>query len=109
MTVVDFVWAERRLVELLGAEKCLWMLDVDAWVDYLGTHALRIVVASSIGLWGISASQTPPSSGSDPIYKMAIGGLSMGERTGSRVFHHLWPYVLGGGRTPSYVGVVFSR
>jgi len=52
MTVVDFVWAERRLVELLGAEECLWMLDVDAWVDYLGTHALRIVVASSIGVMG---------------------------------------------------------
>ncbi|EGO52764.1 hypothetical protein NEUTE1DRAFT_54658, partial [Neurospora tetrasperma FGSC 2508] len=30
----------------------------------------------------------------DPTTSQAIGGLSMGERTGSRVFHHLWPYVL---------------
>ena len=30
----------------------------------------------------------------DPTTSLAIGGLSMGERTGSRVFHYLWPYVL---------------
>ncbi|KAK0741385.1 hypothetical protein B0T18DRAFT_332642 [Schizothecium vesticola] len=31
--------------------------------------------------------------GSDPIHKMAVTGLSMGERTGSRVFQYLWSYV----------------
>ena len=30
----------------------------------------------------------------DPTTSLAIGGLSMGEQTGSRVLHHLWPYVL---------------
>ena len=29
----------------------------------------------------------------DPTTSLAISGLSMGERTGSRVFHYLWPYV----------------
>ena len=29
-----------------------------------------------------------------PTTSLAIRGLSMGERTGSRVFHYLWPYVL---------------
>jgi hypothetical protein len=45
----------------------------------------------------------------DPTTSQAIGGLSMGERTGSRVLHHLWPYVLVDGRAEGYVGVVFSR
>ncbi|EGO53855.1 hypothetical protein NEUTE1DRAFT_50540 [Neurospora tetrasperma FGSC 2508] len=30
----------------------------------------------------------------DPTTSQAIGSLSMGERTGSRVFYHLWSYVL---------------
>ena len=30
----------------------------------------------------------------DPTTSLAIGGLSMGEQTGSRVLHHLWPYVI---------------
>ena len=29
-----------------------------------------------------------------PTTSLAIRGLSMGERTGSRVFHYLWPYVV---------------
>ena len=29
-----------------------------------------------------------------PTTSLAIRGLSMGERTGSRIFHYLWPYVL---------------
>ena len=30
----------------------------------------------------------------DPTTSQAISGLSRGERTGSRVFHYLWPYVI---------------
>ncbi|EGZ73651.1 hypothetical protein NEUTE2DRAFT_60889 [Neurospora tetrasperma FGSC 2509] len=30
----------------------------------------------------------------DPTTSQAISSLSMGERTGSRVFYYLWPYVL---------------
>ena len=30
----------------------------------------------------------------DPTTSQAIGSLSMGERTGSRVFYHLWSYVI---------------
>jgi hypothetical protein len=30
----------------------------------------------------------------DPTTSPAISGLSMGEQTGSRVLHYLWPYVL---------------
>ena len=30
----------------------------------------------------------------DPTTSLAVTGLSMGERTGSRVFQYLWPYVL---------------
>ena len=29
-----------------------------------------------------------------PTTSLVIRGLSMGERTGSRVFHYLWPYVV---------------
>ncbi|AEO66672.1 uncharacterized protein THITE_2023651, partial [Thermothielavioides terrestris NRRL 8126] len=29
----------------------------------------------------------------DPTTNPAVGSLSRGERTGSRVFYHLWPYV----------------
>ncbi|AEO64050.1 uncharacterized protein THITE_2042926, partial [Thermothielavioides terrestris NRRL 8126] len=32
----------------------------------------------------------------DPTTNPAVGSLSRGERTGSRVFYHLWPYVVGG-------------
>ncbi|EGZ77592.1 hypothetical protein NEUTE2DRAFT_50704 [Neurospora tetrasperma FGSC 2509] len=39
----------------------------------------------------------------DPTTSHAIGGLSMGERTGSRVFHHLWPYVLTSAQLRAYV------
>ncbi|EGZ71885.1 hypothetical protein NEUTE2DRAFT_65370 [Neurospora tetrasperma FGSC 2509] len=38
----------------------------------------------------------------DPTTSQAIGGLSMGERTGSRVFHHLWPYVIDRDPEPSH-------
>ncbi|EGO58844.1 hypothetical protein NEUTE1DRAFT_38184, partial [Neurospora tetrasperma FGSC 2508] len=30
----------------------------------------------------------------DPTTSQAIGSLSMGERTGSRVFYYLWSYVM---------------
>ena len=30
----------------------------------------------------------------DPTTSPAISGLSMGEQTGSRVLHYLWPYVI---------------
>jgi hypothetical protein len=32
-----------------------------------------------------------------PSTSLTVTGLSMGERTGSRVFQYLWPYVAGGG------------
>ncbi|AEO63902.1 uncharacterized protein THITE_2041237, partial [Thermothielavioides terrestris NRRL 8126] len=32
----------------------------------------------------------------DPTTNPAVGSLSRGERTGSRVFYHLWPYVIVG-------------
>ncbi|KAK0616796.1 hypothetical protein B0T14DRAFT_434938, partial [Immersiella caudata] len=37
----------------------------------------------------------------DPTTSLAVTGLSMGERTGSRAFQYLWSYVLNGefGRT----------
>ncbi|AEO66112.1 uncharacterized protein THITE_2044549, partial [Thermothielavioides terrestris NRRL 8126] len=31
----------------------------------------------------------------DPTTNPAVGSLSRGERTGSRVLYHLWPCVLG--------------
>ncbi|AEO65113.1 uncharacterized protein THITE_34490, partial [Thermothielavioides terrestris NRRL 8126] len=31
----------------------------------------------------------------DPTTDLAVGSLSRGERTGSRVFYRLWPYVIG--------------
>ena len=40
----------------------------------------------------------------DPTTSQAIGSLSMGERTGSRVFHHLWSYVLDCEETRGYSG-----
>ncbi|AEO70234.1 uncharacterized protein THITE_2019847, partial [Thermothielavioides terrestris NRRL 8126] len=30
----------------------------------------------------------------DPTTNLAVGSLSRGERTGSRVFYHLWSYVI---------------
>ncbi len=30
----------------------------------------------------------------DPTTGLAVGSLSRGERTGSRVFYHLWSYIL---------------
>ena len=35
---------------------------------------------------------------------VTIRGLSMGERTGSRVFHHLWRYVLVTPCAVDYIG-----
>ena len=34
----------------------------------------------------------------DPATNPAVGRLSKGERTGSRVFYHLWSYVLTGSK-----------
>jgi hypothetical protein len=31
----------------------------------------------------------------DPTTNPPVSGLTMGERTGSRIFHYLWSYVLG--------------
>ena len=38
-----------------------------------------------------------------PTTSLAIRGLSIGERTGSRVFHYLWPYVICWGSMWVYV------
>ncbi|EGZ76305.1 hypothetical protein NEUTE2DRAFT_52075, partial [Neurospora tetrasperma FGSC 2509] len=38
----------------------------------------------------------------DPTTSLALTGLSMGERTGSRVFQWVWSYVLGHGATVAY-------
>ncbi|EGZ70122.1 hypothetical protein NEUTE2DRAFT_67603, partial [Neurospora tetrasperma FGSC 2509] len=38
----------------------------------------------------------------DPTTSQAISDLSMGERTGSRVFHYLWPYLLLMTKTGAY-------
>ena len=40
----------------------------------------------------------------DPTTSLAISGLSMGERTGSRVFHYLWPYVFEEHLVQAYIG-----
>ena len=40
------------------------------------------------------AESSKPLSKTPPIDNLPIGSLSMGERTGSRVFYHLWSYVL---------------
>ena len=49
----------------------------------------------------------------DPTTSQAIGGLSRGERTGSRAFHHLWPYVLVDPTVLAYImgirGVLLCR
>ncbi|EGO55938.1 hypothetical protein NEUTE1DRAFT_47219, partial [Neurospora tetrasperma FGSC 2508] len=38
----------------------------------------------------------------DPTTSLALTGLSMGERTGSRVFQWVWSYVLGRGPGLAY-------
>ncbi|KAK0609674.1 hypothetical protein B0T17DRAFT_501401, partial [Bombardia bombarda] len=40
----------------------------------------------------------------DPTTSLAISGLSRAERTGCRVFHCLWPYVLTGAQPVRYIG-----
>ncbi|KAK0749737.1 hypothetical protein B0T18DRAFT_323702, partial [Schizothecium vesticola] len=42
----------------------------------------------------------------DPTTSLAISGLSMGERTGSRVFHYLWPYVHSHAQKQYYLALV---
>ena len=44
-----------------------------------------------------------------PTTSLAIRGLSMGERTGSRIFHYLWPYVLFSSGRIDYEEVVEAR
>ncbi|KAJ0136645.1 Uncharacterized protein HZ326_20347 [Fusarium oxysporum f. sp. albedinis] len=38
----------------------------------------------------------------DPTTNPPVSGLTMGERTGSRIFHYLWSYVLENGEFTSY-------
>ncbi|AEO71967.1 uncharacterized protein THITE_2059949, partial [Thermothielavioides terrestris NRRL 8126] len=38
----------------------------------------------------------------DPTTNPAVGSLSRGERTGSRVLYHLWPYMSGSVKYPEY-------
>ena len=40
----------------------------------------------------------------DPTTSLAVSGLSMGEQTGSRVLHYLWPYVIVPQRTTAHIG-----
>ena len=42
----------------------------------------------------------------DPSTNSALSSLSMGERTGSRVFWKLWSYVTEDNDTASYIGVL---
>ena len=44
----------------------------------------------------------------DPTTSLAISSLSMGERTGSRVFHYLWPYVVENEDVVVYIGTLFG-
>ena len=39
----------------------------------------------------------------DPTTSSAVGSLSMGEQTGSRVLYHLWPYVIVSVLTAAYI------
>jgi hypothetical protein len=39
----------------------------------------------------------------DPTTNPPVSGLPMGERTGSRIFHYLWSYVLDRGEIGNYV------
>ena len=39
----------------------------------------------------------------DPTTDLAVTGLTMGERTGSRVFQYLWSYVLAQPVSQAYV------
>ena len=41
----------------------------------------------------------------DPITSLAVTGLSRGERTGSRIFQHLWSYVMDLGFGLGYLQV----
>ena len=42
----------------------------------------------------------------DPITDPALTGLSMGERTGSRVLQWVWSYVMGSQSTAAYIVAV---
>ncbi|KHE81336.1 hypothetical protein GE21DRAFT_1216151, partial [Neurospora crassa] len=44
----------------------------------------------------------------DPTTSLALTGLSMGERTGSRVFQWVWSYVIKLGRKMTYIMAVIS-
>ena len=39
----------------------------------------------------------------DPTTNPPVSGLTMGERTGSRIFHYLWSYVLVDAVTTDYI------
>ena len=43
----------------------------------------------------------------DPTTNPPITGLTRGERTGSRAFQYLWPYVLYEGRNKFYIGLLY--
>ena len=67
--------------------------------DGEGCRHPRDVIGGRLGgvLWFINAKKTYNSGDSlvvtDPTTNPPVSGLTMGERTGSRIFHYLWSYV----------------